>query len=102
MSSGTGPDGNNFSHMGTYTVVWPTGNNCATINAMLSGIGSGSFGGTSTTISNYVACANQCPQSGTAMSSFNGGTVTLTFNGSGNAQCSASNGNSASVPLKCQ
>jgi hypothetical protein len=48
-----------------------------------------------------VACANECPQSGTTTSSFNGGTVTLTFNGSNNAQCSASNGTSASVPLSC-
>ncbi|HXN34413.1 MAG TPA: hypothetical protein VN894_21270 [Polyangiaceae bacterium] len=100
-TTGTGPDGNGVAHSGTYTLVWPTGDGCATINGTLSGIGTGAYAGTSTQITNYVACAGKCPQSGTATSSFNGGTATLTFNGSSNAQCSASNGTSASVPLHC-
>jgi hypothetical protein len=101
-SSGTGPYGNAVSHAGTYTVVWPTGDGCATINAALSGVGTGSFSGTTTQVTNYVVCTGKCPQSGTAISSFNGGTVTLTFNGSSNAQCNASDGTSASVALHCK
>ncbi len=100
-SSGTGPNGNNVAHTGMFTLVWPTGTGCATINATLSGIGSGSFSGTSTRITNLVACVNRCPQSGTAISSFNGGSATLTFNGSTDAQCSASDGTSAGIALNC-
>jgi hypothetical protein len=101
QTTGTGQYGNNITHMGTYTLVWPTGTGCATLNGTMSGFGSGQFSGTSSTITNYVACRNKCPQSGTVKSSFSGGSTTLTFNGSNNAQCSASNGTSASVPLNC-
>jgi hypothetical protein len=100
-SNGTGPFGNNIAHTGMYTLVWPTGAGCATLNGTLSGIGSGAFVGTSTTITNYVACLNKCPQSGTTMSTFNGGTVTLAFNGSNTAQCTSSLGTSASIQLNC-
>jgi len=102
QTNGTGPDGNSAAHNGMYTLVWPTGDGCATINGTLTGVGSGLYSGTSTQITNYVTCTNKCPQSGTATSSFNGGSVTLTFDGSSNAQCSASNGTSASIPLRCQ
>ncbi|HZU82220.1 MAG TPA: hypothetical protein VE987_04855 [Polyangiaceae bacterium] len=101
QSTGTGPYGNSAMHTGMYTVVWPTGMGCATINGTFSGVGTGTYAGTSTQIMNYVACTNKCPQSGTATSSFNGGTATLTFNGTNNAQCAASNGTSASVPIRC-
>ena len=100
-SSGTGPFGNSVAHSGTFTVVWPTGVGCATINGTMSGTSSANFGGTTTQITNFVSCANKCPQSGTTTSSFNGGTATLAFNGSNNAQCTASNGTSASIPLTC-
>jgi hypothetical protein len=101
QSTGTGPNGNSVTHMGTYTLVWPTAAGCAAINGSLSGLGSGSDSGTSTQITNYVPCTNKCPQSGTTVSAFDGGSVMLTFNGSNNAQCTASNGTSASVPLNC-
>jgi hypothetical protein len=101
QSTGTGPDGNSVAHMGMYTIVWPTGTGCATINGTMSGVGTGTYSGTTTTITNYVTCTSKCPQSGTATSSFNGGTATLTFNGTSDAQCTASNGTSASVPLNC-
>ena len=101
QSNGTGPDGNGVAHTGMYTLVWPTGAGCATLNGTLSGIGSGAYSGTNTQISNYVACVNKCPQSGTAVSSFNGGSVTLAFNGSNTAQCTSSMGTSASIPLNC-
>jgi hypothetical protein len=84
-----------------YTLVWPTGAGCATINGTLSAVGSGEFAGTSTTIMNLVTCTNKCPQSGTTVSSFNGGTVSLAFNGGTSAQCTASNGTSASISLDC-
>lgn len=100
-SSGTGPFGNSVAHSGTFTVVWPTGAGCATINGTMSGVSSGNVGSTMTQITNFVSCANKCPQSGTTTSSFNGGTATLAFNGSNNAQCTASNGTSASIPLRC-
>jgi hypothetical protein len=101
QSTGTGPNGNSVDHMGTYTLVWPTGEGCATINGSFSDIGSGSFSGTNMQITNYVACLNKCPQSGTTFSAFNGGSVMLTFNGTNNAQCTASNATSSSVPLIC-
>ena len=100
-SSGTGPFGNSVAHSGTFTVVWPTGTGCATINGTMSGVSSGNVGSTTTQITNFVACANKCPQSGTTTSSFNGGTATLAFSGSNSAQCTASNGTSASIPLRC-
>jgi hypothetical protein len=101
QSTGTGPLGNSATHMGTYTLVWPTGTGCATLNGTMSGFLSGTFAGTTSQITNYVACTNQCPKSGTVRSAFTGGSTTLTFNGSTNAQCNASNGTSASVPLNC-
>jgi hypothetical protein len=101
QTTGIGPDGAGLAHSGKYSVVWPTGIGCATINGALSGVGSGSFSSTTTTISNYVVCANKCPQSGTTTSSFDGGTVTLSFNGSNSAQCTSSLGTSASIPLDC-
>ena len=100
QTSGTGPDGNSVT-LGSFTLVWPTGTGCATINGNFSGIGSGTFAGTTTQISNYVACTGMCPRSGMTVSSFNGGTATLTFNGTSNAQCSASDGTSGSIPLRC-
>jgi hypothetical protein len=102
QTSGTGPDGNGVSHMGTYTMVWPTGAGCATLNGTLSGVGAGNFSGTTTTITNFVACANTCPQSGTTTSAFKGGTATLTFNGTATVQCNASDGTSASFPISCR
>jgi hypothetical protein len=99
-TSGTGPDGNNVMRSGMYTLVWPTGAGCATINGTLNGVGSAGFVG-STQITNYVACAGKCPQSGSTTHAFAGGTVTLQFNGSNSAACTASNGTSASVPLTC-
>ncbi len=101
QSTGTGPNGNSVNHMGMYNLVWPTGTGCASINGSFSGVGSGSFSGTNTQITGYLACTNRCPQSGTTSSAFNGGSVMLTFNGTNNAQCTASNGTSASVPLIC-
>ena len=99
QTSGTGPDGNNIMHSGMYTLVWPTGTGCATINGTLTG--SGTSAGTTTQITNYVACTNKCPQSGMTVSSFNGGSVTLSFNGSTSAQCTSSIGTSASIALDC-
>jgi hypothetical protein len=101
QTSGTGPDGNNVMHTGMYNLVWPTGTGCATLNGTLSGIGSGTYAGTTTQITSYVACANKCPQSGMTVSSFSGGSVTLSFNGSNNAQCTSSIGTSASIGLNC-
>jgi hypothetical protein len=102
QTTGTGPYGNSVAHMGMYTIVWPTGTGCATINGTLSG--SGTAGNvTSTQITNYLACTNECPQSGSAVSSFNdGGTVTLTFDGGTSAQCTASNGTSAPLAIQCR
>ena len=68
QTGGTGPDGNNIMHSGMYTLVWPTGTGCATINGTLTG--SGTSAGTTTQITNYVACTNKCPQSGMTVSSF--------------------------------
>jgi hypothetical protein len=101
QTSGTGPGANNIMHTGMYTLVWPTGTGCATLNGTLSGIGSGTYAGTMTQITNYLACANKCPQSGMTVSSFSGGSVTLSFNGSTSAQCTSSIGTSASIPLNC-
>jgi hypothetical protein len=101
QTTGTGPGGNNIMRSATYTVVWPTGTGCATINGTLSGIGAGLFAGTTTQITNYVTCTNKCPQSGMTVSSFNGGSVTLLFNGTTNAQCTSSLGTSALLPLSC-
>ena len=101
QTGGNGPGGNTIMHTGMYTLVWPTGTGCATLNGTLSGVGSGTYAGTMTQITNYVACANKCPQSGMTVSSFNGGNVTLSFNGSTNAQCTSSIGTSASIALNC-
>lgn len=101
MTNGTGPFGNPVSLSGSYSLVWPTSANCGTFNGTLTGVGSGSFAGNSVQFTNVVACAGQCPQSGSATGSFNGGTVTLAFTGSNNAQCTSTTGNSATVALKC-
>jgi hypothetical protein len=100
-TNGIGPDGNAVAHTGMYTLVWPTGAGCATLNGTLSGVGTGIYAGTTTQISNYVACMNKCPQSGTTVSSFSGGTVTLAFNGSNAAQCTSSIGTRANIALNC-
>jgi hypothetical protein len=102
QTSGTGPLGNGAAHMGTFTMVWTPGGDCATINGSFTGVGTAEFSGTSTKITNYKACTNQCPQSGTAVSSFNGGVVTVTFDGTANAQCNASDGTTATIPLQCR
>jgi hypothetical protein len=101
QSTGTGPNGNSTAHVGSYTLVWPTGNGCGTINGQFSGVGTGTYSGTTTQINNWVVCAGKCPQSGTTTSSYSGGSVTLTFNGSNTAQCTSTIGTAASVPLHC-
>lgn len=100
QTTGTGPLGNNVAHTGMYTVQWPTpAPGCGAINGTLTGTGSES--GTTTVISNYVACTGKCPQAGTATTMFEGGTATITFSGSDIAQCTATNGTSASIPFNC-
>jgi hypothetical protein len=102
MTNGTGPDGNSLVHGGSYTVVWPTGTNCATINANLTGTNpTVATNGASTIIVNYVTCKGMCAQSGSSTTTANGQSVTLTFNGTSTAVCSASNGQTAGVPLRC-
>jgi hypothetical protein len=104
MTSGTGPDGNSLVHSGSYTVMWPTGTNCATIDANLTGTNPTVVtNGASTIIMNYVTCKGMCPRSGssTTTATANGQSVTLTFNGTSTAMCSASNGQTAAVPLRC-
>jgi hypothetical protein len=102
MSTGTGPNGNSLVHGGSYTVVWPTGTNCGTINASLTGTNMDVVtSGANTTIMNYVTCNGMCPQSGTSTTTANGQSVTLTFTGTSTAVCSASNGQTAGVLLRC-
>ena len=136
MTTGTGPAGNSIAHGGTYTVVWPTSPNCATINASFVGAGADAStldastldastldastldastldastldaavadaaGVTTTTITNYVTCTGMCAQSGTSTTAAGDQSVTLTFNGSNTAQCSASNGQSGTLSIKC-
>ena len=101
MSNGTGPDGTSVDHSGIFTLAWSSGASCGTINASFSGVGTGSFGGANAIIVNYVACTGACPASGTAISDFDGGSVTLAFNGNNYALCSATDGTSAGLPLQC-
>jgi hypothetical protein len=103
MTTGNGPNGNSIVRGGSYTVLWPTGTNCATINANFTGTNKAAVpsGGATTTIMNYVTCRNQCAQSGTSTTSASGQVVTLTYSGTSFAQCNASNGQSASVQLQC-
>jgi hypothetical protein len=105
-STGTGPDGNGIGHGGTYTMVWPTSTNqCATINGTFAGAilvdAAPDAGGTTTTITNYVACTGQCAPSGSSTTTAEGQTVILSFNGTTTAQCTASNGQNAGVAIQC-
>jgi hypothetical protein len=115
MSTGTGPNGNSIAHAGSYTVVWPTSPNCATIDATFFGgltdastIDASSpgtptldaVGVTTTTVNSYVACTGLCPQSGTTTSSLNGQSVTLTFTGFNTAECTVPTGQGG-LPIKC-
>jgi hypothetical protein len=100
QSTGTGPQGNNVAHTGSYTVQWPTPMaGCATINGTLAG--TGPEAGTNTVIANYIACTGKCPQAGTVTTAFEAGTATITFTGSDIAECNATNGTSASIPFNC-
>jgi hypothetical protein len=101
QSNGTGADGASIAHTGIYELTWPTGAGCATLSGTLSGLGAGAYAGTSTVVSDYVACTNMCPQYGIATSSFSGGSLTLIFNGTSTAQCSASNATYGPIPLNC-
>jgi hypothetical protein len=106
MTTGTGPDGNSIAHGGTYTMLWPTSaNQCATINGTFTGVtpadAAPDAGGPTTTISNYVACTGQCATSGTTTTTAEGQSVTLTYNGTSTAQCTASNGQNAGVAIQC-
>ena len=58
-------------------------------------------GGANMTIVDYVTCTGACPRSGTVANSFNGGTVTLVYDGAPFAFCSASNGTSAALGIEC-
>jgi hypothetical protein len=102
MTSGNGPNGNSVAHGGSYTVVWPTGTNCATINGAFSNTNTASVpSGASTTITNYVTCNGMCAQSGAGTTTANGQLVNLSFNGTSFAACSASNGQTAAIELQC-
>jgi hypothetical protein len=101
QTTGTGPNGNNASHSGMYSMVWTPGSGCATVSGTLTSTGS-ILHVASTQITNYVTCTGKCPQSGTSVSTFSGGTVMLTFNGSSTALCNASDGTSANLPLQCR
>jgi hypothetical protein len=101
QTTGTGPNGSNAARTGMYMVAWATGSGCASIDGTLDGGGSGG-NVTSTQITSFVSCAGKCPQSGSAVSSVNGdGTVSIAFDGSSSARCTASNGTSAVIPLQC-
>ncbi len=101
MSNGTGPSGNSVDHAGTFTLLWAPSSPCATLDATFAGIATGGYGGASMTIDRYVACTGACPQSGTAVAAFDGGNLTLTYDGAPYAFCSASGGRSAALTIPC-
>jgi hypothetical protein len=101
MSSGSGPSGTSANHIGSFTMTWPSGGTCATINATFYGVGSGTYGGATETLSDYVICQGGCPQSGLATSIFSQGSVTLHYDGSPYAFCMSNGGTSEALPLEC-
>jgi hypothetical protein len=101
MSNGTGPSGTWVAHTGSYTVAWALGADCATINGTFGGVGSGTYGGASETLTGYVACRGSCPQSGVATSIFEQGSLNLVYDGKPWAFCMASIGANEGLQLEC-
>jgi hypothetical protein len=101
MSNGQGADGNSVDHAGSFALVWSANTSCATLNANFSSITTGEYGSANMAIVDYVACTGGCPRSGTVANSFNGGSVTLVYDGAPYAFCSASNGRSAALAIEC-
>ncbi len=103
QTTGTGPDGYDISHTGMYTLVWPSGPGCASLNGALTVAGSGVYAGTTTQIANFLTCTGMCPLAGTATTPFpgGGGSATISVNGTNIATCMATSGGSSSIPLNC-
>ena len=100
--SGTGPLGNDVTRTGSYTLSWQGGaSGCATINGDLTGVGTRSDTA-SIAIDGYQRCQGQCAHSGTVTSTFPGGTVTLSYDGTSTAQCTSSAGGSLTFTVPCQ
>jgi hypothetical protein len=98
MSNGTGASGSSLDHSGMFSVVWGKGSGCGTINANFSGVGPYGAG---EVVVDYMACAGQCPSSGTSTTAGGGDTITLSYVGKPYALCMASDGTSAGLPLAC-
>jgi hypothetical protein len=99
--SGTGARGTQITRHGSYTLGWDDASQCASLDgAWSTGIDAATW---STSISGYAQCKARCPTSGTL--AHTGGiskvTVTVTFDGTGEARWSTSRGHSGTIALFC-
>jgi hypothetical protein len=99
--SGTGPRGNAFTRQGTYTVVRDLATSCIS----LSGQWQVNVAGLTrtTSVTGFQDCDGMCPAAGGEVmyTGFRGRTVTLTFDGTANADWSSSTGKSGTIDLAC-
>lgn len=82
------------------TITWEQGTECVTIN----GQGGSTRGDltTTSTITNYQRCMNQCPTAGKVTVEAKGDVFTTEFNGTSTAVVRAPNGDTKNYDLKCQ
>ena len=90
-----------MTRAGSYTLSWQGGGSgCAAIDGTLTGVGTRS-NTASIAIAGHERCRGQCPQMGTVTSTFPGGSLSLTYNGSSMAQCTSSAGGAQTFVLPC-
>ena len=83
-----------------FTTTWEQGSGCVTLN----GQGGSSRDGmvTTSTITGYQRCANECPTAGKVVVDNKGDTFTTEFNGSSTAEVKDPKGDTKSYQLNCQ
>ncbi|GMT98551.1 hypothetical protein KH5H1_26700 [Corallococcus caeni] len=81
------------------TVTWVAGSGCFTLDSQSTGTRNGLS--SSTTVSGYQRCANQCPSAGSVTTQTSSGTFTSSFNGSSTITVTGPNGNTQSYSLGC-
>ncbi|MGZ3460941.1 MAG: hypothetical protein ACXU86_20830 [Archangium sp.] len=81
------------------TMTWEQGSGCVTLN----GQGGSTRGGitTTSTITGYQTCVNQCPSAGKVTVEGPNGAFTTEFNGSSTVQVTGPNGSTKNYTLQC-
>jgi hypothetical protein len=82
-----------------FTINWEQGSGCVTLNGQSSSTRDDLT--TTSTVTNYQRCANQCPSAGKVTVDSKSGVFTTEFNGTSTVSVTAPDGSTKNYQLQC-